>query len=63
MLDAKDARASIEHGLVYLQFLVVVIATIALTMSFYLLLVSTTSNVQENVWEYGCLRALGLTTK
>jgi predicted lysophospholipase L1 biosynthesis ABC-type transport system permease subunit len=34
---------------------------IALILSFFLLLISTTSNIKENVWEFGVLRAMGLT--
>ena len=30
-----------------------------MALSFFLLLVSTTQNIRENVWEYGCLRAMG----
>lgn len=30
-----------------------------MVLSFFLLLVSTTQNIRENVWEYGCLRAMG----
>merc|ERR1712146_551707 len=39
-----------------------IVGTIALIIAFFLLLVSTTSNIKENVWEYGCLRAIGLST-
>lgn len=62
LLDIEATRQSISGALLYMQFLIVVIAVIALTIAFYLLLVSTTSNIQENVWEYGCLRAVGLST-
>lgn len=34
---------------------------IALILAFFLLLISTTSNIKENVWELGVLRAMGLT--
>ena len=38
-----------------------IIGFIALTLAFFLLLVSTTQNVKAVAWEYGCLRATGLT--
>lgn len=38
-----------------------VVGTIALILAFFLLLISTTQNIRENVWEYGCLRAIGFT--
>ena len=40
-----------------------IIGTISLILAFFLLLVSTTSNIRESVWEYGCLRAIGLSAK
>jgi len=40
---------------------VVIIGVIGLTLAFFLLLISATQNVKENVWEYGCLRAMGYT--
>ena len=36
-----------------------IVGVIALILAFFLLLISTTQNVRENVWEYGCLRAMG----
>jgi ABC-type antimicrobial peptide transport system permease subunit len=45
----------------YLQLFNIVVAAIALTLSFFLLLVSFISNVRNNSWEIGILRAIGLT--
>lgn len=39
------------------------VGSIALILAFFLLLVSTTSNIRENSWEYGCLRSMGLTKR
>ena len=39
---------------------VYVIGLIALILAFFLLMISTTQNVKENIWEYGCLRAMGI---
>ena len=43
------------------QIFVGVVGAIALSLAFFLLKISTTQNIKENVWEYGCLRAMGLT--
>ena len=43
------------------SLLVGLIGLIALTITFFLLLVATTSNIKENVWEYGVLRSMGIT--
>ena len=40
---------------------VTIIALIALFIAFFLLMISTTANVQEAVWEYGVLRSIGIT--
>ena len=44
-----------------MQLFVTVVGIIALTLSFFLLLISTTANIKENLWEFGVLRAIGLT--
>lgn len=44
-----------------LQLLVVVVGLIALILAFFLLLISTSQNIKENIWELGVLRAVGLT--
>lgn len=36
------------------------VGAIALVLAFFLLLISTTRNVEDNIWEYGCLRSIGL---
>lgn len=41
--------------------IVSVIGLIALTITFFLLLVSTTHNIKDNIWEYGVLRSMGVT--
>jgi len=38
-----------------------IIAAIALFIAFFLLMISTTANVEEAVWEYGVLRSIGVT--
>ena len=43
--------------------LVGLIGLISLTITFFLLLVATTQNIKENVWEYGVLRSMGITMK
>lgn len=59
LLDLAAAQRAIADSLALFQIFVGVVGAIALTLAFFLLLVSTTQNVRENVWEYGCLRAIG----
>ena len=37
------------------------IGAISLTIAFFLLLIATTTNVKEAVWEFGVLRSMGVT--
>lgn len=37
-----------------------IVAIVAMTLSFFLILVSFVSNVKDNSWEFGVLRAVGL---
>lgn len=40
----------------------IIVGIIAMTMCFFILWLSFTSNVMENAWEFGVLRALGINT-
>ena len=44
-----------------LQLFMSLIALISLFIAFFLLMISTTQNVHEAVWEYGVLRSIGVT--
>jgi ABC-type antimicrobial peptide transport system permease subunit len=37
------------------------ISLVAIILSFFLILVSFTANIKDNSWEFGVLRAIGLT--
>jgi ABC-type antimicrobial peptide transport system permease subunit len=63
LLDMQKTVKSIESVLSIFQIFVGVVGAIALILAFFLLLISTTQNIKENVWEYGCLRAMGFTRK
>ena len=59
LLDKQVAFKAVEKSLVLFEIFVGLVGTIALVLAFFLLLISTTQNIKENVWEYGCLRAMG----
>lgn len=61
LLDLSVAMKAVTSSLMLFQLFVAIVGVIALTLAFFLLLISTTQNVKENVWEYGCLRAMGYT--
>lgn len=44
----------------FITLFYVIVALIAMILSFFLILVSFVSNVRENSWEFGVLRAVGL---
>ena len=44
-----------------LELFVMIIAFLALFIAFFLLMISTTANVNEAIWEYGVLRSMGVT--
>lgn len=60
LLDKQVALSTVSNSLVLFELFVVLVGAIALTLAFFLLLISTTQNIRESVWEYGCLRAIGL---
>mmetsp|Transcript_22269 Transcript_22269/g.34449 ORF Transcript_22269/g.34449 Transcript_22269/m.34449 type:complete len:104 (-) Transcript_22269:279-590(-) len=59
LLDLKDSKNSAQTALVIFDVFVAIVGGIALILAFFLLLISTTQNIRENVWEYGCQRAMG----
>lgn len=61
LLDKKVAMSALNNSLTFFQLFVGIVGMIALIMAFFLLLISTTQNIKENIWEYGCLRAMGFT--
>lgn len=42
------------------QLFLGILGAVALTLSYYLLRVSTLNTIRESVWEYGQMRAIGL---
>jgi len=61
MINARQIRKILTNTMQVFDLFVSIMGVIALVFSFFLLLVSTTQNIKENVWEYGCLRAIGFT--
>ncbi len=51
---------SIQDNLNILVIFLIIVAIIAIVLAFFLLLLSNISNIRENVWEFGILRAVGL---
>ena len=62
LLYEKETITSMlkSTGLIFNAF-VAIIGAIALTIAFFLLLVATTQNVTDALWEYGVLRSMGVT--
>ena len=60
VFDVKAFEESVSSTLFLLQIFIIIVGTVAFWISFFLLIVSTTSNIRENIWEFGVLRAIGL---
>ena len=60
LVDRQVLLRSINSTLTLFQVFVTIVGAIALILAFFLLLISTTSNIKENLWEFGVLRAIGL---
>ena len=61
VLQASLVEESLKSFKIIFQVFVAIIAVIALIIAFFLLMISTTQNINEAVWEYGVLRSMGLT--
>ena len=60
IIQLQSQLVSIKTFFYMLDIFVVVIAVITMVLSFFLLMVSCKTNIAENSWELGVLRALGL---
>ena len=60
ILDTKTLKESAELTVVVSEMLFILVGCIAFVLAFFLLWSAFTANVEENSWEYGVLRAVGL---
>ena len=56
MFDTRDMDEVAQSNLDILVIFLIIVAIIAITLAFFLLLLSNISNIRENVWEFGILR-------
>jgi ABC-type antimicrobial peptide transport system permease subunit len=61
IVDVVSIIDSLKTVNITFTFVVGVIGLISLILTFFLLLVATTSNIKDNIWEYGVLRSMGVT--
>jgi hypothetical protein len=61
MVDVFALIKSLNTINVVFSFIVGIIGVISLILTFFLLLVATTQNIKDNIWEYGVLRSMGIT--
>ena len=60
VLDTIDLLSTTNVATVLLLLFFNVVAIIAATLCFFVLWLSFTANIKENSWEFGVLRAIGL---
>lgn len=58
LVDAQELVSTADAAVFMLQLFFVIVGFIAITLAFFLLWISTTANIRENVWEFGVLRFL-----
>ena len=61
LIERADVEESVQKINKVFNVLIYIIGGISLTIAFFLLLIATTQNVKEAIWEYGVLRAMGIT--
>ena len=61
LLDVVELAEVADLTIVVMEIFFLVVGIIALILAFFLLWTSFQSNVRENSWEFGVLRAIGLT--
>ena len=63
VIDVVDTVNTTKKVTFFINIFYLFIAFIAIVLSFFLILVSFVSNIKENAWEFGILRAIGLNKK
>ena len=59
-MDVNSITDSLAGVTKIFNLLIAVIGMISLIIVFFVLLIATTANIKENIWEYGVLRSVGL---
>jgi len=59
--DTENTIDSIQFAIDMLNIFFTIVGVLAMVLCFVILWLSFTANVQENAWEFGVLRAIGLT--
>jgi ABC-type antimicrobial peptide transport system permease subunit len=60
MFDVVSLVNTARSSFYYIDLFYIIVAIVSTVLSFFLILVSFVSNVRENSWEFGVLRAIGL---
>lgn len=60
LFDTQNLVEASEGAFFFINLFYLIVAFISIVLSFFLILVSFMSNVKENSWEFGVLRAIGL---
>lgn len=63
VVNVYNTVESLKSTLVFIDIFFILVAVIAISLSFFFTIISFTSNITENGWEFGVLRAIGLSKK
>jgi ABC-type antimicrobial peptide transport system permease subunit len=63
VMDVPALIQTTNQTIGYITLFSIAVGAVAISLSFFLIIVSFTANVRENSWEFGILRALGLNKK
>ena len=61
LVDVFSLTNSLSNVNKIFNLLIGLIGIISLIIVFFVLLIATTANIKQNIWEYGVLRSVGLT--
>ena len=60
LIDTQTLVDTSQEAFFFINLFYIIVAVISMILSFFLILVSFLSNVKENSWEFGVLRAIGM---
>ena len=60
ILEVDSIIEGTDQAFTLINLFYIIIAVVTIILTFFLILVSFITNVRENQWEFGILRAIGL---
>ena len=63
IVDVIKIDRTLSEYMLIIDILIFVISSISLTLMFFMIMITISANIRDNMFEYGVLRAMGMNLK